>query len=79
MRLAWVLLLVWLVWMAAGCAILSASEKLEGVDLLELVKQENSQGCFRGTLTGSHLGASGLVYVWATWGKSPPDCSKTGP
>lgn len=73
------LMLVALMVMLSGCALTTAADKLEGVDLLQLVEKENAAGCIKGVLTGSHLGASGVLNVWATWGKTPPDCGKVGP
>jgi len=57
----------------AGCALTQAAEKLDGAQLLDLVKQENSAGCIMGSVSGAHLGVAGVVRVIAVWGKSPPD------
>lgn len=76
LALTWSALLLWLALLASGCVALEAADKLQGTDLLELAKRENAAGCVRGTVTGSHLGAAGVLYLWATWGTHPPDCSK---
>lgn len=79
LALAWIVVLLWVMFLASGCALLEAKDRLEGLDLLELAKRENAQGCVKGTVTGSHLGASGVLNIWATWGAQPPDCSKLSP
>jgi hypothetical protein len=62
-----------LISLVAGCALTQAVDKLEGEELLKLVKQENSQGCVSAWINGAHLGVAGAMRVIATWGKTPPD------
>ena len=62
--------------LAGGCALMQAADRLDGAQLLEVVKAERSSGCIAGWVNGSHLGAAGRVRVLALWGPKPPEVAQ---
>lgn len=66
-----------ILFLLSGCALLTAADKLQGADLQELVKQENSAGCIKGLVNGAYLGNSGTFLIITKWGSTPPSACDT--